>query len=253
MFEQSFVSDGKTRRSWTVVLALAGQVLVIGALLAIPLFFVQSMPLAQFQSVLLAPPLPPPPPPPPPPAQVHVARATHSTPRMFHMSEITAPKTIPKQIAAVNDLKELPPPSEVAGVVGGVPGGVPGGVLGGVIGGVPSIAPPPPPPPKAEPPKATGPTRVRMGGNVQSAKLMHEVEPEYPMLAREARIQGVVRLQAIIAKDGSVQNLSLLSGQPLLVQAAMNAVKQWLYKPTYLNGVPVEVLTEVDVKFSLSS
>jgi periplasmic protein TonB len=250
MFEQSFVSDGKTRRSWTVVLALAGQVLLIGALLAIPLFFVQSLPLAQFQSVLLAP--PPPPPPPPPPAPVHIARATHSTPRTFHMSDLVAPKTVPKQVASVNDLKELPPPSEVAGVVGGVPGGVPGGVLGGVIGGVPSIAPPPPPP-KAEPSKPAGPTRVRMGGNVQEAKLVHEVEPDYPMLARQARIQGVVRLQAIIAKDGSVQNLSLLSGQPLLVPAAISAVRQWVYKPTYLNGVPVEVLTEVDVKFSLSS
>lgn len=252
MFEQSFVSNGKTRRSWTVVVALAGQVLLIGALLAIPLFFVQSMPLAQFQSVLLAPPPPPPPLPPPPPA-VHVARATHSTPRMFHMSQLIAPRTIPKQVAAVNDIKELAPPSEVAGVVGSVPGGVPGGVVGGVIGALPSIAPPPPPAPKAEPPKPAGPARVRMGGNVQSAKLIREVEPLYPMLARDARVQGVVRLQAVIAKDGTVQNLSLLSGQPLLIQAAMSAVKQWVYKPTYLNGTPVEVLTEVDVTFHLSS
>ena len=92
-----------------------------------------------------------------------------------------------------------------------------------------------------------------MGGNVEAAKLIREVQPEYPVLARDARIQGVVRLQAVIAKDGTVQDLSLLSGQPLLVPSAMSAVKQWHYKPTYLNGVPVEVLTEVDVKFSLSS
>ncbi len=252
MFEQSFVGTGKTRRPWTVVLAFAGQLLVIGALLAVPLFFIQSFPVTQLaDSILLAPAPPPPPPPPPPPAQVHMAKVVHTTPRQFNMSQLIAPKTVPKQIAAINDIHELPPPSEVAGVVGGVPGGVPGGVLGGVIGAMPSAAPLPPPP-KAEPPKAATPTRVRMGGNVQAAKLIHEVQPYYPVLARDARIGGTVRLQAIISKDGKVEDLKLVSGQPLLVQAAMNAVKQWRYKPTYLNGTPVEVLTEVDVNFHLS-
>jgi periplasmic protein TonB len=92
-----------------------------------------------------------------------------------------------------------------------------------------------------------------MGGNVEAAKLLHEVQPQYPVLARDARIQGTVVLQAVIAKDGTVQDLSLVSGQPLLVPAALNAVKQWVYRPTYLNGVPVEVLTEVDVNFRLST
>jgi protein TonB len=92
-----------------------------------------------------------------------------------------------------------------------------------------------------------------MGGNVEAARVLHEIQPQYPLLAKDARIQGVVKLQAIIARDGSVQDLSLISGQPLLVPAAMNAVKQWVYKPTYLNGVPVEVQTEVDVDFLLSS
>jgi len=79
------------------------------------------------------------------------------------------------------------------------------------------------------------------------------VQPEYPLLARQARIGGVARLKAVIGRDGTVQDLSLLSGQPLLVEAAMDAVKKWVYKPTYLNGVPVEVLTEVDVNFQLAS
>ena len=92
-----------------------------------------------------------------------------------------------------------------------------------------------------------------MGGNVQAAKLIHEVEPEYPLLARDARIGGTVRLQAIISREGKVEDLKLLSGQPLLVQAAMDAVKQWIYKPTFFNGTPVEVLTEVDVHFSLAT
>ena len=91
-----------------------------------------------------------------------------------------------------------------------------------------------------------------MGGDVEAARLIHEVQPEYPLLARDARIGGTVRLKAIISRDGKVEDLSLVSGQPLLVAAAMDAVKQWVYKPTYLNGVPVEVVTEVDVHFQLS-
>ena len=96
-------------------------------------------------------------------------------------------------------------------------------------------------------------TRIRMGGNVEAARLIHEVQPEYPVLARDARIGGTVRLTAIISREGTVENLYLVRGQALLVAAAMDAVKQWVYKPTYLNGVPVEVVTEVDVDFRLSS
>lgn len=255
MFEQSFVSEGKTRRPWTVVLAFAGQLLALGLLLAIPLFFVESLPVAHLTSVLLAPPPPPPPPlPAPPPPQARVARVIHVTPRKFDASRLIAPARIPKEVAMVKDLKELPPPS-LGGVIGGVPGGVMGGVAGGVVGGILSSATPPPPPPpqKVEAPKPVTPARIRMGGNVESARLVHEVQPKYPLIAEEARIHGEVKLKAIIGRDGTVQNLSLISGQPLLVPAAMNAVKQWVYKPTYLNGVPVEVLTEVDVNFYLSS
>ncbi|HEX5229850.1 MAG TPA: TonB family protein [Bryobacteraceae bacterium] len=252
MFEQSFVGTGKTRRPWTVVVAFGGQVVVIAALLAIPLLFVQSLPMAQLaDSILLAPP-PPPPPPPPPAPSVHVAKAIRTAPRKLDLSQLIAPRTIPKQVVAINDIHELPPPSEVAGVVGGVPGGLPGGVVGGVIGGLPSAVPPPPPP-KAEPPQPATPARVRIGGNVQAAKLIREVQPLYPVLARDARIAGTVRLQAIISKTGHVEDLKLVSGQPLLVDAAMDAVRQWVYKPTYLNGTPVEVVTEVDVNFHLST
>lgn len=105
MFEQSFVSNGKARRSWTVLVAFAGQVVVIGLLLAIPMFFIESLPMTQFSSVLLAPPPPPPPPPPAPPAQARVARATQMTPRKFDMRRLIAPKTIPKEVATVKDCK----------------------------------------------------------------------------------------------------------------------------------------------------
>jgi len=88
-----------------------------------------------------------------------------------------------------------------------------------------------------------------VGGNVQSANLLEKVDPVYPPLAREARIQGTVRFTAIIGRDGHVQNLQLISGHPLLVPAAQAAVKQWVYRQTLLNGKPVEVITSVEVNF----
>jgi protein TonB len=138
------------------------------------------------------------------------------------------------------------------GVVGGVPGGVPGGsggLIGGIIGSVPAMAPPPP---KVEAPKPTTPQRIRVGGQVQLANLIKRVQPAYPPLAKQARIQGVVHLTAIIAKDGTIQSLQVVNGHPLLVPAALAAVKQWVYKPTLLNGDPVEVVTQIDVNFTLS-
>jgi protein TonB len=140
----------------------------------------------------------------------------------------------------------------VGGVPGGVPGGTAGGVIGGIIGSVPSAAPPPPPPPK-EAPKPPTPSRIRVGGNVQAANISKMVRPTYPPLAKQARIQGTVRFNAIIAKDGTIQNLQVVSGHPLLIPSATDAVRQWIYKPTLLNNEPVEVQTQIDVNFTLSN
>ncbi|MDE3166896.1 MAG: energy transducer TonB, partial [Acidobacteriota bacterium] len=137
----------------------------------------------------------------------------------------------------------------VGGVPGGVAGGTPGGVLGGIIGSVPSAAPPPPPPPA---PKVVTPKRITIGGNVQAAKLIRQPRPVYPPLAKQARISGTVRLAAIISKDGTIQDLKVISGHPLLIPSALEAVKQWVYQPTLLNGEPVEVSTQIDVNFTLS-
>jgi protein TonB len=160
-----------------------------------------------------------------------------------------APKSIPKEIAMIKE-EELPPSMAQVGVVGGVPGGIPGGVIGGigVIGGA-APPPPPPPPPVKEAPKET---RIRVGGNVQQANLIKKIAPPYPPLAKQARIQGTVRFNAVISRDGTIQNLTLVSGHPLLVPAATEAVKQWVYKPTLLNGEPVDVITQIDVNFTLS-
>jgi protein TonB len=100
-------------------------------------------------------------------------------------------------------------------------------------------------------PKSLVPQRIPVGGNVQQAKLINQPKPAYPPLARQARIQGTVRFTAIIGIDGRIQNLTLVTGHPLLVPSAQAAVKQWVYQPTLLNGEPVEVVTQIDVNFTL--
>jgi protein TonB len=105
---------------------------------------------------------------------------------------------------------------------------------------------------KKEEPKNTAPKRITIGGNVQQAKLIRQPKPVYPPLAKQARISGVVHLAAVISANGTIQDLKLISGHPLLVPAAMEAVKQWVYQPTLLNGEPVEVQTQIDVNFTLS-
>jgi TonB family protein len=99
---------------------------------------------------------------------------------------------------------------------------------------------------------APGTNRITIGGNVQQAKLVTQPKPTYPPLAKQARIQGVVRLMVIINKDGTVQNMAVINGHPLLIPASLEAVKQWVYQPTLLNGEPVEVQTQIDVNFTLS-
>ena len=106
--------------------------------------------------------------------------------------------------------------------------------------------------PMVTPASSGNPQRIRVGGNVQATMAIYAPKPAYPPLAKQARIQGVVRLNAIIGKDGTVQDLKAASGHPLLVPPALEAVRQWVYKPTLLNGNPVEVTTVVDVNFTLS-
>jgi len=120
---------------------------------------------------------------------------------------------------------------------------VPGAASGGMAGLSSSAAVPPP---------ADGTKRITIGGNVQQAKLVMQPRPVYPPLAKQARISGVVRLNAIIGKEGNVINLSVISGHPLLIPSALEAVQQWVYQKTLLNGEPVEVSTQIDVNYTLS-
>ncbi len=234
----------KRRSPWMVVLSFCMQAIVLVILVLIPLIYTEALPRQMLTTLLVAP--PPPPPPPPPPAATQVVRVK-PVQRLMNAGVLRAPTVIPKDVKMIKE-EELPPEISTGAVVGGVPGGVPGGqaggVLGGIIGGIGSSGPPPP--------KAV-PSRIRVGGNVQQAKLLAQPRPNYPPLAKQARISGVVLLRAIIAKDGTVQQLEVISGHPLLVQSAMDAVRQWRYSPTLLNGEPVEVVTEVQVIFSLGS
>ena len=126
---------------------------------------------------------------------------------------------------------------------GGVEGGVPGGVVGGVVGGLPEAPPPPPPPPPAAP--------VRVGGNIKPPNKIKNVPPVYPPIAQSARVQGVVIIEATIGPDGKVKDARVLRSIPLLDQAALDAVRQWEFTPTLLNGVPVPVIMTVTVNFTL--
>src|SRR6516225_3420357 len=230
MVESTTGNKKKTNKPWTVFLSMGIQVVFLGILILIPLIYTEALPKTLMSSILLAPPPPPPPPPPPAPVQiVKIKPVAH----LMEAGKLVAPKAIPKDVKIIKE--EEQPPDMGAGIAGGV--------LGGVIGGAGSG---PPPPPKA------AVTRTRVGGAVQAAKLVNRVQPVYPPLARQTRISGTVKLHAIIGKDGTVQQLQVVSGHPLLVQAALDAVKQWRYQPTLLNGEPVEVDTEIDVIFSLA-
>ncbi len=246
MFEDSLIESGgkkqRGRRFGTTLVAWIIQVAAVCILILIPLIYTEALPKQQLMTFLVAP--PPPPPPPPPPAATPVVRAVRAVSEMTD-GQLRTPTKIPEKIAMIKE-EEAPPPSMgTGGVVGGVPGGVPGGQIGGVIGGIVSSTP-------VAVPKVATPTRVRVSGGVQEGLLVHKIQPTYPPLARTARIQGQVVLQAVISKAGTIENLHLVTGQPMLVQAAMDAVKQWRYRPYVLNGEPVEVETTITVNFTLS-
>ena len=255
MFEDVFVDGvGRTKSTSMMMLAMCGEVLMVTIFVILPMIYFDVLPSTTLKSFLVAPP-PPPPPPPPPAAPM---KAVKVIPRQFDAGRLVAPKAVPKEIAQIKE-DEMPPPSAGGvGVVGGVPGGTAGGTAGGVLGSIldsapraVAVLPPPPPAPKVVEKKEVAPTRVRVGGNVQAGLILRRVQPIYPALAKSARIQGTVVLSAMISKDGAIENLTVQSGHALLIQAALDAVKQWTYKPYLLNGEPVAVSTEIEVHFTL--
>ncbi|MGH9781772.1 MAG: energy transducer TonB, partial [Candidatus Acidiferrales bacterium] len=158
----------------------------------------------------------------------------------IQQGKLVAPTVIPKKIQMVKE-EAQPDVGMTGGVPGGVPGGSAGGVLGGIIGGAPGGLPPPPKPVE----------RLRVGGNIMAGRVIRQVQPIYPQIAKTAHISGSVVLHAIIAKDGTIQELTVISGPPLLRNSATEAVRQWRYQPYLLNGQPVQVDTTITCIFNL--
>jgi periplasmic protein TonB len=238
MFEDSLIESGgklKTKRGATTTFSFLVQVGIIGFMVLIPLLFTEALPNLQSAMALVA---PPPPPPPPPPAEVHIVRQVQTD---IVNGQLRTPTKIPKKVEMIKE-EEAPPPM-TSGVVGGVPGGVPGGSMGGVMGSIISTN-------TAVP--TIKPQRIRVSSGVTQGLVIHRVEPSYPPIAKTARVSGTVILQAVISKEGTIENLHVVSGHPLLTQAALDAVKQWRYRPYILNGDPVEVETTVEVHFTLA-
>jgi protein TonB len=239
MFEDSLVESGgrlRSKRGLTTFISFSLQILLVAVLVLIPLIYTEALPRQQLMTFLVA---PPPPPPPPPPAAA-------PTPVKKIVSEIVngqlrTPTKIPQKIQKV---VEEETPANV-GVVGGVPGGVPGGSAGGVLGGVLAAT-------NAPPPKIAAPQKIRVSAGVAEGNLVNKVQPVYPAIAKTARIQGTVVIQATISKNGTIENAHVVSGHPMLAQSALNAVREWRYRPYMLSGEPVEVETTINVNFTLN-
>jgi periplasmic protein TonB len=248
MFSDSLLEFGVQRKCkfFATTTSLIVNGLAIVAMLIIPLAFPEALPKAQLLTFLVA---PPPPPPPPAAAEVqHVVRQIQTD--MLNNGALRTPTKIPQKIQMIKEEEAPPPMPASGGVAGGVPGGIPGGQMGGVIGSVISATSSLASVPKFVP--AT-PQRIRISAGVTKGLLIQRIEPPYPTLARAARVQGDVVLSAVIDSNGHITNLLLVSGHPMLVPAAIAAVKQWRYKPYLLNGQPVEVETTITVIFTLSS
>lgn len=243
LLENHHLENSTTSKLLDLLVVVALHVAFIGGPILAGLYFTDTLNLKQFYSTTL---VAPPPPPPPPPAPVVAVRAIPPKRVFTNAGKLLAPTYIPRKAEII---KEQPlEPDLLGGSQEGVPGGVPGGQMGGVIGGIVSglshtnvIAPP-------SAPRAP----VRVGGKVKPPRPLFTPAPVYPVIARQARVQGTVLIDAIVDTDGSVIEVKLVSGNPLLIQAALDAVRNWRYEPSYLNGEVVQVALIVTVTFQLS-
>ena len=245
MFEQTFVqSQARTRKPWTVAVSLSVQCVVIAIVLLIPLLHPETLGI-------------------PVPRQPHLIRTWLTQPPVLHQVASPRAATLSTPVAAHPFVyvplsthptagRQVDAPSVEQEPTGwsGPPSIGFSTSMATATELPPAIAVKPAAVQTAAKPTATGPIRVSEG--VEGAKLIYSPHPAYPPLAKTVHSQGVVKLEAIIAADGSIRNLRVVSGPPLLVAAATDAVRQWRYHPTLLNGVAVEVLTEIDITFTLT-
>lgn len=223
---------------------------VMAMLLIFPLYFTAGLDTRRLNLMFLATP-PMPAAPPPQLASSPVTRPARTTAaRVLTPGQLIAPTFIPKAVVNTPADAAAPPEDPLMGVPGGVPGGIPGGQVGGVLGGVlgGALKSAPPAPVVAEGPRVP----VRVGGNVKPPRLLYGPDPEYPVLAKQSRLSGVVIIEAIIDEHGKVTGMRVVSGHPLLVPAAMTAVSKRRYEPTILDGEATPIDLRVEIAFNFS-
>ena len=241
IFCESLIASGKSRRRnpWATVGALCFELLLLLTLIVAPLYRTIPLPKRETLTILY---LQPPP-----------AAGGNATKFQAPKPASTYTPTSTGITAPVHKTQEAPPPPVVT--TGGMPGGVSGGVVGGVPGGVFSemLKSAPSVPVLAKSPVPTPVKRMRIASRVAEANLIHDVAPHYPPEAGRTRIEGTVVLMAVIGTDGSVKDVRVESGLPILAQAAIDAVRQWRYKPYMIDGEPVEVDSRITINFTLSA
>jgi protein TonB len=249
MFETATLSYGpRSKRVWTTFAGFTGQALLVTCAVLAPMIFPQGLPRAAWITTITAPGAPS-----PPPGTVVRPRTAASGASQMFRHPLTMPARIPPQAVMIED---EPAVAGVGGITGSVPGGDANGVAGGLLNSImsdntrvaPVVKPPEPVVSVVSRPAIARPPRISM---IEMARPIHRVEPVYPPLARQMRIAGVVQLQGVIGTDGRIHELKVLNGHPLLVKAAVDAVNQWLYAPTILNGQAVEVAAPIIVTFRL--
>jgi protein TonB len=252
MFEQSMLDRRSAKRPLALAVSLVLQIGFLAIALVVPLVFIDGLPAAQLSTLFVLPPLPVARAAAPEPAPEAATRRVRVRPVADNV--FRAPSAIPRRVARIVEEIEIDPnlaqlalhvPDDV-GQRGGSRDGIPG--LDGLFSAPRPEAPPPPAPVENKSPAIQ---RIKRGGEVVEAMAISRPGPVYPELAKRARVQGDVELNAVIGVDGSIQELRVRSGHPLLVKAAVEAVSQWRYQPTTLNGDPVEVATLITVTFRL--
>jgi periplasmic protein TonB len=255
MFETATFTYGPpSKRVWTTAMGFTGQAVLIGCAVLAPLISPQTLGRVFLVTTLVTPGAPPPPPPPGP--KVVPLRSRAAATRAFP-NALIMPASVPQVTRIIVDPPEAA--SGGAGVPGGVPGGerdgVPGGILPGIIEAGARMTPVAHLPEAVERPLvnvAPAPAKPPRITVLRMATPIHKVEPVYPVLARQARVSGTVELLGVLGIDGRIHELKVLRGHPLLINAALDAVRQWIYEPTLLNGVAVEVAAPITVNFILN-
>lgn len=237
MFEDSLVESSgriRTRSKFYAIGSFVLEAITLAILILIPFVYPAALPPRALTSLLVA---PPPPPPPPAPATHAIARP-HAAVQIVQLANLTAPSVIPNRIVKGDN---APAPPENPGIITGISGSNSGSLFG-------AMPPLPPMPPRVE---ASGPVRVSSG--VAAGRLLTSIQPIYPVIAKAAGIQGTVVIDALISKQGLVEHAHVVSGEPMLAQAALAAVSRARYQPYRLNGQPVEVETTININFVLGN